>query len=58
MDSDKKEFVVKDKSLAVFLNSHGINLIEIKNGKFIFEYDDSIKEKLNLFEEVHAKCMF
>lgn len=56
--TDKKEFTVNDKSLALFLKNHGIKLVEIKNGKYIFEYDDLIEEKLDLFEEMQAKCMF
>lgn len=53
-----KIFEVNDKQLAIFLKNHGIKLIEIKNGKYVFEYDDLIEEKLDLFEEMQAKCMF
>lgn len=56
--TDKKEFAVNDKSLALFLKSHGIKLVEMKNGKYIFEYDDLIEEKLDLFEEMQARCLF
>lgn len=53
-----KIFEVNDKQLAIFLKNHGIKLIEIKNGKYVFEYDDLIEEKLDLFEETQARCMF
>lgn len=53
-----KTFEVNDKQLAIFLKNHGIKLIEIKNGKYIFEYDASIEENLKAFEELQGKCMF
>lgn len=56
--TDKKEFIVNDKSLAVFLKSYDVRLIGMKNGKFVFEYDDSIEDKLELFEKMQTMCMF
>lgn len=56
--TDKKEFTVNDKSLALFLKNHGIKLVEIKNGKYIFEYDDIIDDVIAMFEDMQDKCMF
>lgn len=56
--TDSKEFIVNDKQLALFLKNHGAKLIEMKNGKYVFENDDSIDEDIALFEEIQAKCMF
>lgn len=53
-----KIFEVNDKQLAIFLKNHGVKLVEIKNGKYVFEYDDLIEEKLDLFEEMQVRCLF
>ena len=58
MDEKKNEFTINDVSLATFLNNHGSKMIEIKNGKYIFEYDDTIEENLKLYEDTLKKCMF
>ena len=58
MDKKKNEFTVNDVSLATFLKNHGSKMIEIKNGKYIFEYDDTIEENLKLYEDTLKKCMF
>lgn len=54
----KNEFTVNDRHLAIFLKNHGANLIRIENGKFVFANDDTLDEKLALFEEAQKRCMF
>ncbi len=58
MDNKKNEFTVNDVSLAAFLKNNGSKMVEIKNGKYIFEYDDTIEENLKLYEDTLKKCMF
>lgn len=58
MTDKKKEFVVNDLSIASFLKNHGSKMIGIRNGKYIFEYDDTIDENMKLFMDMQDKCMF
>lgn len=58
MTDNKNEFVVNDLSVASFLKNHGSKMICIRNGKYIFEYDDTIEENLKLFVIMQDKCMF
>lgn len=52
------EFIVNDLSVASFLKNHGSKMIAVKNGKYVFEYDDTIDDNIKLYEETLKKCMF
>lgn len=56
--TDKKEFTCNDKGLATFLKRHGVRFIEFRNGRYVFEYNDSIEDIIGLFEDEQDKCMF
>lgn len=56
--STKSEFTCNNKSLATFLIRHGSNLITIKNGIFVFEKDDEIKNNVEIWRKLQEKCMF
>lgn len=53
-----KEFIVNDLSVASFLKNHGSKMIAIRNGKYVFEYDDTIDVNIKLYEETLKKCLF
>lgn len=55
---DVKEFVVNDLSIATFLEGHGSRMIDCRDGKYVFIYDDTIDKNLELYAEVWDKCMF
>lgn len=55
---DVKEFVVNDLSIATFLEGHGSRMIDCRDGKYIFIYDDTIDKNLELYAEVWDKCLF
>ena len=55
---DAKEFVVNDLSIATFLEGHGSRMIDCRDGKYVFIYDDTIDKNLELYAEVWDKCMF
>lgn len=55
---DVKEFVVNDLSIATFLEGHGSRMIDCRDGKYVFIYDDTIDKNLELYMEVKDKCMF
>jgi hypothetical protein len=52
------EFVVNDLSIATFLEGHGSRMIDCRDGKYVFIYDDTIDKNLELYAEVWDKCMF
>ena len=55
---DVKEFVVNDLSIATFLEGHGSRMIDCRDGKYVFIYDDTIDKNIELYAEVWDKCMF
>ena len=55
---DVKEFVVNDLSIATFLEGHGSRMIDCRDGKYVFIYDDTIDKNLELYAEVWDKCIF
>lgn len=55
---DVKEFVVNDLSIATFLEGHGSRMIDCRDGKYVFIYDDTIDKNLELYAEVWDKCLF
>ena len=55
---DAKEFVVNDLSIATFLEGHGSRMIDCRDGKYVFIYDDTIDKNLELYAEVWDKCLF
>lgn len=55
---DKKEFVVNDVSVASFLRNNGSKMIAIRNGCYIFEYDETIDDNIIAYENMQDKCMF
>lgn len=56
--SEKKEFVVKDLSIATYLKNNGSKFIKIRNGEYIFEFDDTIDKNLDMYFELYEKSMF
>lgn len=56
--SKKKEFKINDVSMATFFKNNGSKMIAVKNGVYIFEYDDTIEKNIGLYEETLKKCMF
>lgn len=56
--SEKKEFVVKDLSIATYLKNNGSKFIEIRNGEYIFKFDDTIDKNLDMYFELYEKSMF
>lgn len=52
------EFVVNDLSIATFLEGHGSRMIDCRDGKYVFIYDDTIDKNLELYMEVKDKCLF
>lgn len=58
MSDDINEFVVNDLSIATFLEGHGSRMIDCRDGKYVFIYDDTIDKNLELYAEVWDKCMF
>lgn len=58
MSDDVKEFVVNDLSIATFLEGHGSRMIDCRDGKYVFIYDDTIDKNLELYAEVWDKCLF
>ena len=57
-NDDKKEFIVNDLSIATFLEGHGSRMIDCRDGKYVFIYDDTIDKNLELYAEVWDKCIF
>lgn len=53
-----KEFIVNDVSVASFLKNNGSKMIAMRNGKYVFEYDDTIDANIKLYEETLKKCLF
>lgn len=51
-------FEIKDVSMATFFKNNGSNMIEIKNGVYVFKYDDTIDKNIKLYEDMLKKCMF
>lgn len=58
MDSKKKEFYVNDLSIASYLKNHGSKMIRIKNGKYVFEFDETIDKNLDEYFKMYEKSMF
>ena len=58
MSDDINEFVVNDLSIATFLEGHGSRMIDCRDGKYVFIYDDTIDKNLELYAEVWDKCLF
>ena len=56
--SEKKEFVVKDLSIATYLKNNGSKFIKVRNGEYIFEFDDTIDKNLDMYFELYEKSMF
>lgn len=56
--SEKKEFAVKDLSIATYLKNNGSKFIEIRNGEYIFKFDDTIDKNLDMYFELYEKSMF
>lgn len=51
-------FKINDVSMAMFFKNNGSKMISVKNGEFIFEYDDTIEKNIKLYEAMLKKCMF
>lgn len=58
MTDKTKEFVVRDLSIATFLEGHGSKMIACGNGEYVFIYDDTIDENIELYMATCDKCMF
>lgn len=58
MGEDVREFIVSDLSTATFLEGHGSRMIDCRNGRYVFAYDDTIEPNLELYSQVWDKCMF
>ena len=58
MGKKKKEFMVKDVSIAAYLKNNGSKLIKIHNGQYIFELDGTIDKNINAYFELYKKSMF
>ena len=56
--SKKKEFVVKDLSVATYLKNNGSKFIKIRNGEYIFEFDETIDKNLDEYFKLCEKSMF
>lgn len=51
-------FKINDVSMATFFKNNGSKMISMKNGEFVFEYDDTIEKNIKLYEDMLKKCMF
>lgn len=51
-------FEIKDVSMATFFKNNGSKMVAVKNGVYIFEYDDTIEKNIDLYKDMLKKCMF
>lgn len=62
MSNDKNDktnhFEINDVSMATFLKNNGSKMIAVKNGIYIFEYDDTIEKNICFYKDMLKKCMF
>lgn len=62
MGNDKNNktnhFEINDVSMATFFKNNGSKMIAVKNGIYIFEYDETIEKNIYLYKDMLKKCMF